>query len=156
MRFKIDDLVVMKADVQARRSYEAYKVALIFRDSYLLEHYGSVWEGKITQEDWESEPGSRSWREALIRYQESELFTFEEAVQEQRKLEVEKSRLANEFEAVHAQFRENLDKAADLINQSSTMAEACNKEIRDSLKSDFRNLFHALDRAGWSASFTRC
>lgn len=156
MRFKVDDLVVQKDKVRPHTSYEIYKVSAILNGDYLIEHHGSAWEGEIHLNDWIEEKGSRSWHEALTRRQESELITPEEYLEEKKKLEAEESRLNSEFETVRAQFRENLDKAADLINQSTTMAEACKKNIRESLKNDFRNLFHALNKAGWSASFTRC
>lgn len=156
MRFNVSDLVVDKSTVRPHTSYEVYKVSAILDGFYLLEHYGSGYEGEIHPDEWDDELGSRSWRSAFIRYQESELITPEEYLQEKKKLEDEQSRLNSEFEVVRAQFQENLDKAADLINQATTMAEACQKDIRSSLKNDFRNLFHALDKAGWSASFTRC
>jgi len=156
MRFKVDDLVAQKDKVRPHTSYEIYKVVGILNDNYIAEHYGSAWEGQIYKGDCELEPGSKNWQGAYIRFREADLITPEEYLTEKNRLEDEESRLNSEFETIRAQFRKNLDEAADLINQSTTMAEACNKNIRDSLKNDFRNLFHALDKAGWSASFTRC
>lgn len=156
MRFQPNDLVVSNQKIRPHTSYEIYKVVAIINGHCLLEHYGSAWEGEIHKDDYEWEPGSRNWSETYIRYQEKDLITPEEYLVEKKKLEAEESRLEGEFKAVRSQFRENLDKAADLINQSTTMAEACQKDIRSSLKIDYQTLFHALDRAGWSASFTRC
>lgn len=156
MKFKVGDLVTHKESIRPHSSYTVDKVSAILNGFYLVEHHGFGYDGEIRVDENEYEPGSRSWRSALARYKEDELCTIEEHMVEAHKLEAEQSRLDAEFQVIRSQFQENLDKAADLINQSTTMAEACQKDIRESLKNDFRNLFHALDKAGWSASFTRC
>lgn len=155
MKFSVGDLVVEKTDIKAHTSYNTQKVVGIFEGALLLEHHGFAFDGEIHPEEYESEVGSRSWRESLRRFQEEELFTPDEAVEELHRLEAAKSKLAEEFDAVRDQLHAKLQQAAALVKEAGELAKAHDKEFYD-LRAECMPLYKALESGGWSHSHMRC
>ncbi len=157
MKFSIDDKVIEKTAISAHTSYPVLKVVGVLGDALLVQYWGHGFDGDMQREDFllDSKPGSRVWREGIQRYQESELFTPEEAIAKLRRLELSKSKLDIEFEAVRNQIAEKLNQAATLVKEAGSIAKPFNRDFYD-LKQECMPLYRALDDGGWSHSSMRC
>lgn len=156
MKFSVGDQVVEKSTLHPHTSYNVQKVVALFEGDLLLEHYGFAFDGEVTPEEYESEPGSRSWREGFQRYQESELLTLDEAESELHRLDVAKDKMSTEFEAVRASIQAKLDAAAVLVEEAAAIAKPFNKELDDLSRDECRKLYEAQEKNGWRASHVRC
>jgi hypothetical protein len=155
MKFSIGQLVVEKKSIHPRTSYQVLKVAGTLNGALLLESYGGAYDGEVHVDDWTDEPGSRSWRSALERHQEEDLFTLEEALEEQRRLEAAKNKLDGEFEQVRSQIQDSLDKAAVFVQEAGGLAKSFGREFHQ-MKKECMSLYRALDEGGWSHSHMSC
>lgn len=157
MKFSVGDLVIEKAHIRARTSYNVSKVIAYLDGALLLEHYGHAYDGEIHYEDYDdlNVPGSRTWREGLQRFQEQELFTPEEALKELKRLEEADSKLNQEFNDVKEQIVAKLEEAAKLANEAADMITKVDKTFEDMIY-DCVSLYKALDRGGWSQSTMHC
>lgn len=155
MKFSIGDMVVEKEDIHPHTSYNVFKVVTILNGELLIKHYGCVFDGELSVEEFESKPGGRCYRESFLRFQENELFTAQEADERILHLEAAKSKLENEFESVRSQIQEKLNQAAALVKEADALAKPFNKDFCI-LKSECGTLYHALNDGGWSHSSMRC
>ena len=157
MKFSIGDIAVQKTDVRAHTSYNPLKVIGVLNEALLLEHCGTGYGEEIHEESYEefNYPGSRMWREGILRCQEEELFTPEETVAELRRLEAAEDKLTQEFEAVRDDIQGRMERAADLVKEAADIVKAHNRKFSD-LKSECMSLYEALDIGGWSHSHMRC
>lgn len=155
MKFSIGDMVVEKEDIHPHTSYNVFKVVTILNGELLIKHYGCVFDGELSVEEFESKPGGRCYRESFLRFQENELFTLEEADDKIHQLEAAKSKLENEFESVRSQIQEKLNKAADLVSKADALVKPFNKDFSD-LKKECTPLYRALKDGGWSHSHMSC
>lgn len=155
MKFSIGDLIIEKKTIEPHTSYVIYKVVATLDGALLAVHWGGGYGGDIHEDEWEDEPGSRSWRSALQRYQEEELFSLEEAEKERLRLEVSKNSLNQEFETIRDQLRSKLDQAAVLVREAGDLVKAHDKEFYD-LKQECMPLYNALKDGGWSHSHMKC
>lgn len=155
MKFAIGQQVVEKEALRAHSSYNVLKVVAILDGALLLEHYGFGCDGEVHHEDWEDKPGTRGWRESLQRYQESDLLTLEEAVEELHRLEAAESKLNQEFETVRDQVQEKLEQAAALVKEAASLTTAHDKSFYD-LKRECMPLYLALNEGGWRHSHMEC
>ncbi len=157
MKFAIGDKAVEKSNVRAHTNYLVYMVVGILDGAYLVKFWGDGFGDEVTEceYDMEGEPGSRGWHTAIIRYQEEELFTPEEALVELRKLESDLSKLEKEFNGVRDQIQQKLDDAATLVREAAALAKPFDKDFYD-LKRECKSLYHAMDDGGWSHSNMRC
>lgn len=157
MKFAVGDIVVEKTDIRPHTSYNTQKVSAVLDGFLLLEHHGFAYDGEIHEEEYtrDAKPGSRSWRESLRRFQESELFTPEEALEELHRLEAAKKKLEDEFAAVRDQVQEKLTAAAKLAEEATAILTKHNKDYEDMLQ-ECGPLYKALDKGGWRHSTMRC
>ena len=157
MKFAIEDLVVVKKEVQPSSSHCVSKVVAILDGALLVEFYGDCYEGEVHAypDAAMNKPGSRKWQLGLVRYQEEELFTVEESRQEQLRLQNAKNKLDDEFGEVRDQLEEKLNAAAVLVKEAATIATAHKRTFYD-LKHECMPLYEALDDGGWSESHMRC
>lgn len=157
MKFAVGDIVVEKTDIRPHTSYNTQKVIAHLDGSLLLEHHGFAFDGEVHEEDFtrDSKPGSRSWREGLRRFQESELFTPEEAVEQLHKLEAAKSKLEDEFAAVTDEIVGKLEQAAKLVDEAATMVDKSGHSFEDLVR-ECGPLYKALEKGGWRHSTMRC
>lgn len=155
MKFSIGDKVVEKKMVKPLSSYPVLKIVGTLNGVLLLTNYGSGYDGEVHSDNWTDEPGSRSWRSALEQYQEEELFSLEEAVEELRRLELAKKQLDKEFDGLLSQIQDKFDKAAILVQEADAMAKAFGRDFFQ-LKRESMALYRALDEGGWSHSHMSC
>lgn len=157
MKFSIGDIVVEKKDIRPHTSYNTQKVVGLLNGALLLEHHGFAFDGEIHEESFASDdkPGSRGWREGLQRFQESELFTPEEAVTELHKLEAAKNKLEEEFASLTTEITGKLEQAAKLVDEAATMVDKSGHSFED-LTRECGPLYEALKKGGWRHSTMRC
>lgn len=156
MRFSIGDLVVEKKDLQAHTSYNVQKVVSFLGESLLTTHYGHAFDGEVDPDTFsDNKPGSRMWRTNIIRVEEKELCTPEEAIEEIRRLESLASKMSAEFELVRDQVKLNLNQAAALVNKAAELIKPGNKEFYD-LPQECSELYLSLKNGGWSHSTMVC
>jgi hypothetical protein len=155
MKFSIGDKVVEKKTIQPHTSYNVLKIVGTLNGALLLEHYASGYDGEVHPNTWTDEPGSRSWRSALERFQEEELFTVEEAVEQLQCLESLKTQLDREFDGVRSQIGDQFDQAAIHIKEANALVKHFGKDFYD-LKQEGMKLYKALDEGGWVHSHFSC
>lgn len=156
MKFSIGDLVVEKKELRPHTSYNIHKVVAFLDGDLLATHYGYAFDGEVNPESgFNSEPGSRGWRTNIIRLEEKELCTPEEALIELHSLEAAKSKLEAEFESIRDQVKTNLDQATLFVKKAFEVIKPLNKEFRD-LTQECSDLFIALDDGGWAHSTLSC
>lgn len=157
MKFAIGDKVIQKDLVAAHSSYPVLQVVGILDGVLLTMNWGDGFGGELTHYDFleDVEPGSRNWRNAISRYQESELFTPEEVVVELHRLEDIKSKLEQDFEGVRLQVQEKMNQAAAIVKEAGALVLPTGKELYD-LTDECKELYVALDEGGWSHSTMQC
>jgi hypothetical protein len=158
MKFAVGDKVVEKSLIRARTSFPVYQIVGLLDGCLLAKFWGDGFDGEIEEDQSRSEfdqPGSRCWREGIIRYQEDELFSAEEAIAEWRRLGEEKSKLDEEFQTLKAKIQDRMNKAAVLVKESQDMAESVGKELTDAYK-ECQPLFKSLRESGWTPSSMSC
>lgn len=157
MKFAIGDKVVQKSSVRAHINYPVDIVVGFLGDAVLTMGWGDGFGDEIRHYDFyeDVKPGDRSWRSAVSRYQEKELFTPEETVLELRRLEEVKSQLEKDFEGVRSQVQEKMDKAALLVQEASALVKPTGKDFYD-LVNECEELYRALNKGGWSHSTMKC
>lgn len=157
MKFSIGDKIVERSLIRAHTSYPVYQVVGILDGNVLATHWGDGFDGELHHYDFydDEEPGSRSWRGAIQRYQESELFTPEEALAELRRLESAKSKLEMEFDAVKEVLKGKLDLAAKLADEAADLAVKHNKTF-ENVVDECVPLYKALKKGGWRHSTLQC
>ena len=156
MKFAVGDQVVEKSKLHARTSYTVDKVVGTLGDSVLVTHYGFAFDGEINPEScFEEKPGTRGYRSSIQRYQENELCTPEEALEELRRLELAKSKIESEFEGVRDQIREKMNAAAAIVKEAGEIIKPLDKEFYD-LTTECKDLYLALEDGGWSHSTMSC
>jgi hypothetical protein len=127
MKFAVGDKVIEKARIMARASFPVYQVVGVLDGALLAKFWGDGFDGEIEEDTTRAEfdePGSRSWREGIVRYQEDEVFSAEEAVAEWKRLGEEKSKLDTEFQELRAKIQSRMDQAAALVKEAQDMAES--------------------------------
>jgi mevalonate kinase len=156
-KFSNGDLVVCKEDIEASISCCVLKVLLNLDDAVLTTMWGDMYNDGVHEydDDYEDEPGSNRWRKSIVRYQESELLSVEDASKEKKKLELEREKLDKEFEEIREQVRVNMEQASILVEAAAKIIKYCDKEFRD-LKQECRPLHNALESGGWSHSTMSC
>ena len=157
MKFNIKDKVVPKDHLKAHTNYTVLEVVGSLDGNVLTMAWGDGFGEELHHYDFleDTKPGDRSWRGAIERYQESELFTPEEALVELRKLEAVKSKLESEFEGVRSQVQEKMKGAALLVSEAAQLVSPTGKDFYD-LVSECKELYLALNEGGWSHSTMRC
>lgn len=161
MKFNLNDLVVLKTALHPRTNYCVYSVAIIYEGSYLLKFHGDVYQYESKEVDttyrdeYESKPGTRSWREGLQRYQEDELFSLEEAAAEWDRISNVKDQMEKDFIAVKSQVEEKMKAAAALVAEANALVLPLDKDLCD-LTKECMPLYNALDNGGWRSSNFRC
>lgn len=158
MKFSIGDFVVDKKDIHAHTSYTVSKVVSLLDNDYLVSDHGVAYDDELHAFDNYinyGKPGSKGWRQSILRYQENELFSFEEAVQELKILESVKDKLNQEFESFRKDIRDKMAQAAILVREAGEFAKNCDKTFFD-LKQECMPLFNALEGGGWSHSHMQC
>src|SRR5258706_16478398 len=107
MKFSIGDKVVPKDSIRAHTNYLVSEVVAYLDGNVLTMMWGDGFGDEIHHYDFleDTKPGDRSWGSAIHRYQESDLFTPEEALVELRRLEAIKDNLNQEFEGVRASIQ---------------------------------------------------
>jgi hypothetical protein len=101
------------------------------------------------------ERSTRSWREGIVRYQEEELLSTEEALAHLKLLDAEKSKLDEEFQILRTKIQAKMDQATALVKEAQDMAESVGKELTDAY-SECRPLFRAIRESGWTSSSMSC
>jgi hypothetical protein len=157
MKFSIGDKAIEKKTIRAHTSYVVSEVVGTLDGALLLTHWGDGFDGEIRHYDFldEDKPGTRGWREGIQRYQETELYTPAEAVEELHRLEAAKRDLDNAFEAIRDQIQTKMNQAAALVKDAGTLAKTYDREFFD-LKQDCVALYRALEDGGWSHSHMSC
>lgn len=155
MKFSIGDQVIDKKDIKPHTSYSVYQVVGYLDDAILVSHYGDGYDVEIYSDECHSEHGSYSWRTDIIRFQEEELFSTTEAVDELHRLESDKARLDNEFEVIRVQIQKKMDQAAALVKEAAALAVPYEKYFCD-LKRECMLLYDALNDGAWSHSSMGC
>jgi|SRR6185369_5782302 len=157
MKFANGDKVIPKDSIRAHTNYLVSEVVGYLDGSVLTMAWGDGFGDELHHYPFleDSKPGDRSWRSAVQRYQESELFTPAEALVELRKLEAVKSQLESEFESMRSQVQEKMDKAALLVAEAGALVEPTGKDFYD-LVNECKELYLALTKGGWSHSTMRC
>jgi hypothetical protein len=157
MKFAIGDKVIHKSSVRAHTNYPVDIVVGFLGDAVLTMGWGDGFGSEIRHYDFyeDVKPGDRSWRSAVSRYLESELFTPEEVVVELKKLEDTKSRLEAEFEGVRSQVQEKMEAAAALVAEASELVKPTGKDFFN-LVNECKDLYRALSKGGWSHSTMTC
>lgn len=156
-KFNVGDKVIEKTSLRAHTNYPVKEVVAYLGDAVLAIGWGDGFGDELHRYDFMDEygPGSRHWREGIVRLQESELLTPAEALTELRKPEVIKSQLEAEFEGVRSQVQEKMDKAAGLVKEASDLVKPTGKDFYD-LTDECEALYRALSGGGWSHSTMRC
>ena len=156
MKFSIGDLVVEKKDLRPNTSYNVHKIVSFLDESLLCNHFGFGFDGEITSES-SSLPvrGTRSWRANIVRLEENEVCTTEEALTEIHNLEAAKSKIEAEFESMRDLVKTNIDQATAFIKNANEILKPHNKTFFD-LSTECSELFIALDDGGWSHSTMKC
>jgi hypothetical protein len=155
MKFSTGDKAVVKDHLEAHRSFGVFRVVGYLGAALLVEHYGSSFVGELHSETWVAEPGTRGWRESVMRYSEEELFTLEEAADELRRLEAIQSKLDQEFEEVRDLILSKMFQATEIVKEAFGIAQMYQRDF-SSLSSECRPLGRALMDAGWRASTASC
>lgn len=157
MKFQIKDKVIPKDSIKAHTNYLVSEVVGVLDGALLTMMWGDGFGEELHHYDFleDSKPGDRSWRGAIQRYQEDELFTPEEALAELRRLEGVKSKLEQDFEGVRSQVQEKMNKAAALVKEAGKLVEPTGKDFYD-LTAECKELYLALNEGGWSHSTMRC
>lgn len=157
MKFNIKDKVIPKDTIKAHTNYLVSEVVAYLDGNVLTMMWGDGFGDELHHYDFleDTKPGDRSWGSAIHRYQESDLFTPEEALVELRKLEEDKSKLETEFEGVRSQVQEKMNEAAMLVSEASQLVKPTGKDFYD-LVSECKELYTALSEGGWSHSTMRC
>ena len=158
MKFKVGDKVVDKSLLRARTSYPVYQVVSFLGSDVLTKFWGDGFDGEITEDESRVEfdtPGSRCWREGIVRYQESELISSDEALAEMKRLDSDKLKLEEEFKALRTKIQSKMEQAAELVKQAQDIAESVGKELPDAY-SECRPLFQAIRKSGWTPSSMSC
>jgi hypothetical protein len=158
MKFQIKDKVIPKDTIRAHTNYLVSEVVAYLDGNVLTMMWGDGFGDEIRHYDFleDTKPGDHSWGSAIHRYQESDLFTPEEAIAELRKLETVTDKMSVEFEKVRANIRAKLDAAAVLVEEAAAIAKPFNKELDDLSREECRKLYDAQDKNGWRASHVRC
>lgn len=157
MKFSIGDKVIEKTSLHAHTNYCLYEVVSHLDGALLVKFWGDGFGGELHEykDTMEGKPGSRSWRSAIIRYQESEVCTPEEALAELKCLEETNSKLEEEFNAVRELIAKNMGDAARLVKQASDLVKPTGKDFYD-LTTECKELYVALKDGGWSHSTMSC
>jgi hypothetical protein len=156
MKFAIGDKVVEKKSIHPHTSFGVMVVAAFFEDSYLLKYYGNSYEGHIDCYDYDNErPGTRFWRESIQRYEEKELLSLDEALEQIKVLQSDKMMLENQFNKAKNEIQDKLNAAAILVEEAGKLVDAFDKTLYD-LKTECLPLYNALDKYGWSHSSMSC
>jgi len=157
MKFKIKDKVIPKDSIKANTNYLVAEVVAYLDGNVLTMMWGDGFGSELHHYDFleDTKPGDRSWGSAIHRYQESDLFTPEEALVELRRLEGVKSQLEQDFEGVRSQVEEKMNKAALLVQEAGALVEPTGKDFYN-LTDECKNLYLALNEGGWSHSTMRC
>lgn len=157
MKFNIGDKAVEKKLIQPYTSYPVMQVVGKLDEFLLLTWWGDCFDGDLIQQDYllDSKPGTRSFREGIMRFDEEEIFTPQEAHAEQKRLESEKSKLDAEFSKVQKEIEKKLHQAAMLVKEASALAKPLEKDLFD-LKNEGMELYRALSAGGWSHSHMKC
>jgi hypothetical protein len=158
MKFQVKDKVVPKDSIRAHTNYLVSEVVAYLDGNVLTMMWGDGFGDEIHYYDFleDTKPSDRSWGTAIHRYQESDLFTPEEAITELRRLEAIKDNLNEEFEGVRANIQAKLDAAAVLVEEAAAIAKPFNKELDDLSRDECRKLYEAQEKNGWRASHVRC
>jgi hypothetical protein len=156
MKFSIGDKVVTKKPV-AHTSYSVDVVVGYLDGAVLTTGWGDGFDGELRHYDFldDDKPGTRGWHSAIHRYQESELSTPEEYLEELHKLEAVQDKLSEEFEGVRASIQAKLDAAAVLVNEAAAIAKPFDRDFED-LRNECRKLYEAQDANGWRSSHIKC
>lgn len=156
-KFSIKDKVIPKDSIRAHTNYLVAEVVGELDGAVLTMMWGDGFGEELHHYDFleDTKPGDRSWRGAVERYQESELFTPEEALIELRRLEAVKSQLETDFEGVRTQVQEKMDQAAGLVREAGVLVEPTGKDFYD-LTKECKELYLALNGGGWSHSTMTC
>jgi hypothetical protein len=155
MKFSIGSFIIEKTSIEPNTSYEIEKVIGILDGTLLAVNYGTSFNGEIHENNYENLPGTKSWREAIQRYREEEVFTIVEAEAERHRLQEAQNKLAQDFELVKDQLKSKLDRAAELVREAGDLARAHKKEFYD-LRPECMPLYHALKDGGWVHSHMSC
>lgn len=157
MKLSVGDLVVEKKELRPHTSYNIFKIVAFLDGTPLAIHHGFAFDGEIKYESklLSDVRGSRSWRTSVLRLDEKELCTPEEAIVEIHRLESVKSKIESEFELIRDQIKTNLDQATAVIKKTGELMKPFGKELRD-LPNECSDLFLALDDSGWSHSTMQC
>lgn len=155
MKFSIGDKVVEKSDCRAFSSYPVWEVVSFLQDDVLIVFWGDGFNGELHPTEWPDEPGKRSWHESIHRFQESELLSLDEALNEIHRLEAVNNKLEEEFNSLRDQIQEKLAQAASLVEEVNALAAARNKDLCN-LKDECKPLHKALEAGGWRSSYMRC
>lgn len=156
-KFSAGDIVVVKKDINAHSSHVAFQVKTILDGIPLIEMYGTIYDGKVEVFEGPqlSRPGTRGWREGLQRFQVDELFSLEEAKQEQLRLEAIHNHLEKEFSAVSDKVKEKFNQAAALVKEAEALIKPMDKTFYN-MKTEAMSLYRALEAGGWSHSHMSC
>lgn len=155
MKFSVGDHVVEKKNIKPFTSHSVLRIISILNGDYLAVYYGQSFKDEVDVNDWEIEPGSREWREGILRLQEKDLMSFEEYEIELKNLESEGAILEQEFRSVKDKIQINLKQASQLVEEAGLMLKTYNKDLVD-MQSDCKPLYLALKNAGWSHSSMSC
>ena len=156
-KFNIGDKVTTVDNIRAHTSYGVWQVVGFLNGAVLLSTWGQGFDGQINHYDFldEEKPGSQNWRNDIQRYQESELYTLEEASEAIRRLEATHDQLELDFENAKAKIASNLKQAAALMNEAAEMTIACKKTF-ESLTQESEALYRAMSKGGWRHSTMAC
>lgn len=157
MKFSIDDQVAERCDIHPRSSFNIYKVIGFFEGAVLATWWGHAYDGDVMREDFllDNKPGTRSFRTAILRFEEKELITPEEAFAEQKVQEAARNKMEEEFEGLRSQIREKMDQASLLVDEAVATLASYGKSFID-LQEECSLLSNALDRGGWRESSMHC
>jgi hypothetical protein len=157
MKFSIGDKAIQKKDIHANSSFPVYQVIGILNGDLLMTHWGSGYGEELNRYEFYDEdvPGTRGWREGISRFQEEELFTTQEAMEELHRLEAINNKLNEEFNGVREQIQKKIEQAAVLVDEAYALAKPFDKDFFD-LKKECSSLYHSLNDGGWSHSHMKC
>lgn len=158
MKFKVGDKAVDKTVIKPRTSFPVMEVVGVLGDALLLQFWGDGYDGEISKDTFTDEynkPGTRSYREGVMRFLEEELFTTDEALAHIKSLEAAKSKLDEEFSGVRDQIAEKMAQAASLAKEAVELMKPFDRDFCD-LRKECLPLYDALDEGGWRASHMRC
>jgi hypothetical protein len=156
MKFAIGDKVVDKTTVKAFTSHSVYEVVGVLDDSLLLKHWGDCFDGVLDHYDFlDKSPGTRGWREGILRYQDNELITTDEALKQLAVLENIQDLLDDDFEKVKSQFQQKINQAAAIVKEANELINPFDRVLSD-LRDECMPLYLALHNGGWSHSHMSC